>query len=350
LTLNWFLWITLVLLGAGGFVFYYYRPKTQARTESIYTHALNAMVRGDRRIALNHLRDVVKQDTNHIDAYLQMGDILREEGNAQAAVKIHQSLTVRPNLSNDINRDIHKSLALDFEQLGQFAKARREAEFVLKQNKKNLWANEFLLNIFEQNRDWDKATQVSKNIQRIKHSKDPNQIARFLVYQGMDKLEKGQHNEAIAIFQKALKTAPEFGLPCLRLGDLYAETRNLVKAVENWEKFALLNPEEGRRVYTKIESALFDLGRFSEVEKFYERILKKDPSNLNALAKLANVLEEKGEHNSAITLVEDALSKNESSIHAHLMKLKLSLHVSKPHELSNQIDDIIQLLNQPVEK
>ncbi len=86
------------------------------------------------------------------------------------------------------------------------------------------------------------------------------------------------------------------------------------------------------------------------MEKFYERILKKDPSNLNALAKLANVLEEKGEHNSAITLVEDALSKNESSIHAHLMKLKLSLHVSKPHELSNQIDDIIQLLNQPVEK
>ena len=138
MTLNWFLWITLVLLGAGGFVFYYYRPKTQARTESIYTHALNAMVRGDRRIALNHLRDVVKQDTNHIDAYLQMGDILREEGNAQAAVKIHQSLTVRPNLSNDINRDIHKSLALDFEQLGQFAKARREAEFVLKQNKKIL--------------------------------------------------------------------------------------------------------------------------------------------------------------------------------------------------------------------
>ena len=92
---------------------------------------------------------------------------------------------------------------MDFEQLGQFAKARREAEFVLKQNKKNLWANEFLLNIFEQHRDWDKATQVSKNIQRIKQSKDPNQIARFLVYQGMDKLEKGQHDEAIIIFQKA---------------------------------------------------------------------------------------------------------------------------------------------------
>lgn len=344
-----FLWITLILVGVGGLVLYY-RPKKQARTESIYTHALNAMVRGDKRTALNHLRDVVKQDTNHVNAYLQMGDILREKGNIQAAVKIHQSLTVRPNLSTDIKRDIHKSLAMDFDQLGQFSKARREAEIVLKLDKKNLWANKFLLSIFERNKDWDKATQISRTIQKINQSKDPNQVARYLVYQGMERLEKGEHNDAVAIFRKALKTAPNYGLPYLRLGDLYAEIRDLVKAVENWEKFALLNPDEGIRVYNKIESGLFDLGRFSEVEKFYERILNKDPLNLSALAKLANVLEEKGEHNNAISLVEDALSKNKLSVHAHLMKLKLSLHFSKPHEISNQIDDIIQLLNQSYDK
>ena len=308
------------------------------------------MVRGDTRTALSHLRNVVKQDTNHINAYLQMGDILREEDNAQAAIKIHQSLTVRPNLSNEVKRDIHKSLALDFEQLGNITKAMGEAEIVLKLDRKNLWANELLLKIFEQRREWDKAMQTTKAIQKLKQSRDPNQIARFLVYQGMDKLEKGQLKEAESQFQKAVKTSPEFGLPYLRLGDLFAENRDLVKSVENWEKFALLNPEEGRLVYSKIESALFDLGRFSEVEKFYERILEKDSSNLNALTKLANVLEEKGEHNNALNLVEDALSKNGGSIHARLMKLKLSLHVSKPHELSNQIDEVIQLLTIPNEK
>jgi lipopolysaccharide biosynthesis regulator YciM len=279
-----------------------------------------------------------------------MGDILRGEDNAQAAIKIHQSLTVRPNLSNEIKRDIHKSLALDFKQLGHITKAMGEAEMVLKLDRKNLWANEFLLKIFEQQREWDKAMQTTKAIQKLKQSRDPSQIARFLVYQGMEKLEKGQLKEAESQFQKAVKTSPEFGLPYLRLGDVFAENRDLVKAIENWEKFALLNPEEGRLVYSKIESALFDLGRFSEVEKFYERILEKDPSNLNALTKLANVLEEKGEHNTALNLVEDALSKNGSSVHARLMKLKLSLHVSKPHELSNQIDEVIQLLTIPHEK
>jgi len=342
--LIWPLIIILILVIIGGLTFFYIQPKQQAKTESIYTDALNAMVRGDKRTALKHLRDVVKQDTNHVDAYLQMGDILREEGNALAAIKIHQSLTVRPNLKNDVKIHIHRSLALDYNQISQLAKARREVELLLKLDKKNLWANEFLLALFEKQQDWDKATQISKIIQKVKQLQDPTQIARFLVLKGMDKHEKGKVDEAIKTFDIAAKTDPNYEKTYLCLGDIYLVKRDLVKAIDNWEKYALLNPENGKMIYSKIEAALFDLGRFSEVEKFYERIVDKDPSNLSALTKLANVLEEKGEHNSALLLVEDALSKNQTSIHAHLMKLKLSVQVSKPNELSNHIDKIIQLL------
>ena len=346
----WPLIIILILVIIGGLTFFYIQPKQQAKTESIYTDALNAMVRGDKRTALKHLRDVVKQDTNHVDAYLQMGDILREEGNALAAIKIHQSLTVRPNLKNDVKIHIHRSLALDYNQISQLAKARREVELLLKLDKKNLWANEFLLALFEKQQDWDKATQISKIIQKVKQLQDPTQIARFLVLKGMDKHEKGKVDEAIKTFDIAAKTDPNYEKTYLCLGDIYLFKRDLVKAIDNWEKYALLNPENGKMIYSKIEAALFDLGRFSEVEKFYERIVDKDPSNLSALTKLANVLEEKGEHNSALSLVEDALSKNQTSIHAHLMKLKLSLQVSKPNELSNHIDKIIQLLTSNNEK
>lgn len=342
--MTWPLIIILILVIIGGLTFFYIQPKQQAKTESIYTDALNAMVRGDKRTALKHLRDVVKQDTNHVDAYLQMGDILREEGNALAAIKIHQSLTVRPNLKNDVKIHIHRSLALDYNQISQLAKARREVELLLKLDKKNLWANEFLLALFEKQQDWDKATQISKIIQKVKQLQDPTQIARFLVLKGMDKHEKGKVDEAIKTFDIAAKTDPNYEKTYLCLGDIYLVKRDLVKAIDNWEKYALLNPENGKMIYSKIEAALFDLGRFSEVEKFYERIVDKDPSNLSALTKLANVLEEKGEHNSALLLVEDALSKNQTSIHAHLMKLKLSLQLSKPNELSNHIDKIIQLL------
>ncbi len=131
----------------------------------------------------------------------------------------------------------------------------------------------------------------------------------------------------------------------MRLGHLFAENRDLLKAIENWEKFALLNPDEGRQVYSKIESALFDLGRFSEVEKFYERILDEDPANLNALAKLANVLEEKGEDGAALSLIEDAIDPQSIDVRGDIMKLKLSLTTSTPVELSHQIDSILEKLS-----
>ena len=304
------------------------------------------MVRGDTRTALSHLRDVVKQDSDHINAYLQMGNILRQDNNGQAAIKIHQSLMVRPKLDNPIKLDIHKALALDFEQIKNLTRAQQEAELVLKIDKKNQWANEFLLTIFEKKKNWDKATQISKTIQRLKKEKDPNQISKYLVFQGMDKLEKGSEIEAINLFEKAVKTSPKFALSYLKLGDYYAEKRDLTKAIENWENYALYDPDDGHEIYSKIESALFDLGRFSEVEKFYRRILNNNPINLAALTRLANVLQEKGQHKDALNLVDETLAKNESSIHAHLMKLKLSLNISKPHELSHYIDNIMQLLNE----
>ena len=106
-------------------IIFLFKPKKKRRTESIYTNALNAMVRGDTRTALSHLRDVVKQDSDHINAYLQMGNILRQDNKGKAAIKIHQSLMVRPKLDNQIKLDIHKALALDFEQIENLSRAQQ---------------------------------------------------------------------------------------------------------------------------------------------------------------------------------------------------------------------------------
>jgi hypothetical protein len=42
----------------------------------------------------------------------------------------------------------------------------------------------------------------------------------------------------------------------------------------------------------------------------------------------------------------DYLPKFHQQDLVHLMKLKLSLHISKPNELSYQIDNILQLLSE----
>ncbi len=329
------------------FFIYRYSPfkvKKKQHSNALFTEALNAMVKGDRIGAINLLKQVVKQDSDHISAYLQLGNIIKDDNPLQA-IKIHQSLTVRPNLPTDIKIDIHRALASDYYSVSQYKKAKEEAKQILKLEKRNLWAVEFLISLAEENKEWDDAASWTKQMHRITGKKQNEDVAKFEVYKGLDCLKNSQIEEAKNFFNKAVKLAPEFSLSYHYLGDVYAKTRDLVKAVENWENFAGLDSENGKEVYTKIETALFDLGRYSEVENFYLKIIKMNPSNFEAILRLANVLEEKGEGVSAMNLLEDAISSKGKDIRADLMKLKLSLSTSTPIELGHQLDKIIEKLS-----
>ena len=345
-----FLYLALALISGTGLLSYllYNKKSPTPKTDTIYTEALNAMIKGEKGKAIRYLRDVVKQDSNHVRAYLQMGNILRDDHPDQAT-KIHQSLTVRANLPTDLKVDIHQSLALDFEQLEKNTLAKREAEMILKIEKRNLWALRFLLSLAEKEGKWDKAAGWSKLIQKITGKQDKHELSRYIVYKGLDKLKKGLRDDAKAFFQKAIKSAPEQGLPYLYLGDIFEQTRDLVKAIENWESFALRDLKKASQVFSKIETALFDLGRYSEVENFYRKILKNDSTNLEAVIRLANVLEEKGETSAAINLVEESIQPGSRNIRSDLMKLKLSLTTSTPVELSHQIDTILEKLAESID-
>ena len=98
--------ILLTLFSIIFIIIFIYRSKNKktSNTNNLYTEALNAMILGDQKLALKLLKLVVKKDTNHISAYLQLGNIFRSENNTQA-LKIHRSLAIRPNLS-DFQRKI----------------------------------------------------------------------------------------------------------------------------------------------------------------------------------------------------------------------------------------------------
>ncbi len=271
---------------------------------------------------------------------MQLGNILRKE-NTDQAIKIHQSLTVRPNLSLDQKVHIHKALAKDYIEIGYSKNAIEEAKKILLIEKRNLWSLKFLIKISEENQDWEEAAKWSKHLQKLSGKKQVNDLSRFDIYKGLDCIRNGKIEDAKSYFETAIKKSPENSQAYKYLGDLYEKNRDLVKALEKWQIYATKDENSGIDVYHKIETALFDLGRYSEVEKFYEKLISLDKFNLEAIIRLANVLEEKGEISTALNLVENSTDKNNEDIRIDLMKLKLSIPTATPIELGHQIDAII---------
>ena len=129
-------------------------------------------------------------------------------------------------------------------------------------------------------------------------------MSKYTLQKGIIHLKDNNLSEAEILFRKAITESPEFGMPYKYLGDIKYANRDLVKAVEYWEKYMELSPSESHLVFDSIETALFDLGRYSEVEKFYRKVLENNSKDLNAGLRLANVLNEKGENKAAINLID----------------------------------------------
>ena len=179
----------------------------------------------------------------------------------------------------------------------------RKQKKILLIEKRNLWSLKFMIKTSEDNQDWEEAAKWSKHLQKVSGKKEVNDLSRFDIYKGLDCMINGKVEDAMSFFKTAIKKSPDNSQAYKYLGDLYEKKRDLVKALENWQIYATKDENSGIDVYHKIESALFDLGRYSEVEKFYEKLIALDKSNLEAIIKLANVLEEKGEINTALGLV-----------------------------------------------
>ena len=328
------------MITAGGLWFFYFKSSRKKHTDVTYMDALNAMLLADKRRAIALLSSIVKKDSEHINAYLQLGNLLRED-DPDRAIKIHQMLTVRQNLSKETRIEILKSLSLDYDRVGDLEKAKIEAEKVLKIDKSNRWAPSFLLMIAEKTEDWDYAEKKAREVQKIKGNSDKIDLSVYTLQKGVKYLKNNNIEEAEDLFRKAINDSPNYGLPYKFLGDIKHLNRDLVKAVENWEKYMELSPTESHKVFDNIENALFDLGRYSEVEKFYRKVLNENPLDINAGLRLANVLNEKGENKSAIALIDQFTSQEEASISVMLMKLKLSLSTQTPAELSFYLDEIL---------
>ena len=139
--------ILVIFVGGISYFLFQYKPRKKAQVKDLYSEGLDMMVSGHLRAAYNAFKTIVQKDTENINAYLKLGQVVREGKNPEQALKIHKSLTLRKQLSLYAKLELHKNLALDYLVLSRYHDSIAEAEKVLDLDKRNEWALEHLLNI-----------------------------------------------------------------------------------------------------------------------------------------------------------------------------------------------------------
>ncbi len=313
------IWFLLFIAAIAIFILYYiysYRRSDQENKDNTaYLLGLKAMVEGEHRLAIEKFKEAVHQDTNNVDAYIKLGDVLRQSELSNNAIRIHKDLTLRGNIPEEQLRQLWYSLALDYWAAGKPDQAEVYLQKLLPFKRYKEKITPKLIELYEEKANYEKAFQILNKSQWAKSAEHKKKLALYKVLSALPLLENGKGKEARIAFKDALKIDDGNSAAYTFIGDSYLNENRLDDAIKTWMEFCKKYPKRAFILFPRLEKAWYDKGQFDKTEALYEQILKKDSNNRSALIALSRIYTKKGDYPTAIQLIEEGI-KQGGEVHA----------------------------------
>ena len=296
------------------------RKSKQSTDVEVYNKALKAIIDNKHERAFQILKDLIQKDSNNTEAYLLLGNLLRDR-NINKAIRIHQSIIVRPGLSKQMKIQIHQALGLDYLEVGNMIRAEDEFKKIIDLDSKNIWALTMLKNICIDNQSWDKALDLEKKL--IKHqSKSKNEASMLNYFIAMDYKEKDNQKNYINFLEKSVLSEHVYHESYLELAKVYQKKGDIDLAIKNLIAFAEKEPKASIETFKDIENMLFEENRFNEMEALYQGILS-NMFHKYVFNRLIDIHLEKNDKDAAEELIEKFAKQHEESYIIKLNRIKL---------------------------
>jgi len=315
------------------------RGERQTSDQDPYTEALKRLVDGDRDGAYAELQRAVKSGRAPTDAYIKLGSLLRERGQSEKALQIHQSLTVKTNLTRSEKTELFLNLAEDYARLGNSDRAVKVLETAVR----NLQLRDpevygTLSRHYHLLGNHEKAYEALKESKRTGGVTD-RELALYLASTGEQFAENGNPREARKLLQRSLKHDQECAPALLTLGNLADSEGEVDQAIELWRRVALLSPQLSGTALQRLERTLYEGGRFSEIERIYRDVRDARNGDEAANLSLAAFYKKQGRVDDAIQLLEDYLAVYPDSVRGALLLTSFYAKYRKDEMLDRFLDE-----------
>jgi lipopolysaccharide biosynthesis regulator YciM len=344
---NALLTIIFLALAVAAYLFWRVRrtnPPAAAANDSSYARALNLLLEGDEDGAMRNLKEAIRDDTQNVDAYIRLGDLLRKRGEVEQALRIHRGLTVRSISDQAVLESLYRSLAEDYVACGKYAEALQCGQKIRAMNKHSTFPLRLMVRVYEIQREWDKAYEMQEELARLEGKRGRPFLALYKSQIGYDLMKRGKPKDARRYFNDALRLDSECIPALLYLGDIYFDEGNLRRAISLWELIASRFPKAAHIVFGRLEKAYFERGNLSDIVSVYEAVLKESPKNVRTLVELAGLHQKRGDLKEATRVLREALSYDPASTLARQQLIAFLYEGGQTDEAVQELKKLVELV------
>ena len=134
-----------------------------------YFVGLNYLLNEQTDEAIETFIKALDLNNDTVDTYLALGSLFCRRGEVEKSIRVHQDLLARPSLTSDQSIRVQLELAKDYMTAGLLDRAEAMLADLSRQNSPfRTEASEQLLKIYEQEREWQRAVDVTEALFRSK--------------------------------------------------------------------------------------------------------------------------------------------------------------------------------------
>ena len=219
-----------------------------------YFKGLNLLLNEQQDKAIDAFIEAVQNNPDTTDLHFALGSLFRRRGEFERAVRVHQHLLGRSDLTGaDRDRAQHE-LAQDFMKAGLFDRA-EQAYKALEGTAFDTEARLALLNLYERSRDWRAAADTAAALERSGTGSFGVRIAHHCCELALEADARGQPQDVDAALQRALEVAPQAPRPLLLAGQRALKAGRADEALARWSELRLRDPASFHLVATEFADA-----------------------------------------------------------------------------------------------
>lgn len=318
----------------------------ESKGDQSFFKGIQYILSNDRDHAIEEFTKSVKVNSDTIETYVALGNLYRSRGNIDRAIRIRQSIILRPNVSEPIRLRALFDMGLDYLKGGFLNRALKTFQKVLQKKPSDVETLEYIEKIYEELKDWENAFKTREKLARLAKRDQRNILAHYLVEAGKANQQNGELSRAASFFDKAISTYNQCVDAYLHLGDLYFDKQDYKKAVSTWKKVSKVSPKFAFLAYGRLEGAYTKMKNLKPVEEFLTECLQANPDAFTHMA-LARFLYNKNDVSGALREITDALEMDPLLWEARKFKGEILLAHGKEPEALVEYKELIDHLNVP---
>lgn len=242
-----------------------------------YFRGLNFLLNEQPDKAIEAFLEVVKLEPETIDLHFALGGLFRRRGEIDRAIRMHENLLEREGLASEQRLRAQCELGQDYLKAGLLDRA--EAVFSkLLETPQHGVARTYLLEIYVQEKDWQKAIDAARALENDTSKPLNADIAHFYCELALQESAKGNPDAAAEHLQQALASNRLSVRANLMAGDLDAAAGRHDAAIADWRLLETQSAAHMALVVDRVLGSYRQLGRLADGVLWLRALYARQPS------------------------------------------------------------------------